>query len=318
MEQLDTFISGEQLSKSLDDPHRNCFVVDNRPSRLFKAGHIVGALNLTYSILQWNRLNANKLTIINLFATKARKSLEEAVTKGNTIVIYDDDSTTKKISPNITLIRNKLIECLKYQKIVLLDGGYNTFSSTHPNLTAKSPAPPFNLVPMFDMPIDHEHPKRMCIPQASRLPDITHVEGNLYLGNSDGAKNRDLINKYNIRYIINVTPDFPNHFEADDDFHYKRISVKDTFNQDINTHFQPAIDFIEEAEKKNVGVLVHCAAGISRSATIVLAYLMQKNKKSMNDTYESLKTKRDISPNLDFMGYLLKWEKTIDVSNSDS
>ena len=68
---------------------------------------------------------------------------------------------------------------------------------------------------------------------------------------------------------------------------------------------------IDEGRRKEKGVLVHCQAGISRSATIVIAYLMKHERLTLNDAYKLVKEKRPvISPNLNFMGSLLKFEKT--------
>jgi len=51
---------------------------------------------------------------------------------------------------------------------------------------------------------------------------------------------------------------------------------------------------------------VHCMAGRSRSATVVLAYLMTRHGMSLADAYQFLKSKRPgISPNLGYMGLLL-------------
>ena len=50
--------------------------------------------------------------------------------------------------------------------------------------------------------------------------------------------------------------------------------------------------FTDEARGKNCGVLVHCLAGISRSVTVTVAYLMQKLNLSMNDAYDIVKMKK--------------------------
>ena len=59
-----------------------------------------------------------------------------------------------------------------------------------------------------------------------------------------------------------------------DRYRCMRMSVEDAETYDIAEHMETAFGFIEEARRKGAGVLVHCVAGISRSPTIVMAYLM--------------------------------------------
>ena len=91
------------------------------------------------------------------------------------------------------------------------------------------------------------------------------------LGNAKDAENKELLNEAGITHIINVTPDIPNYHVGS--FEYYRVGVKDADNEDIEKYFNQTTEFIEEAKFKNGKVLVHCQAGISRSATIVIAYL---------------------------------------------
>lgn len=59
-------------------------------------------------------------------------------------------------------------------------------------------------------------------------------------------------------------------------------------------------------------VLVHCQAGISRSATICLAYLMMKKRVRLEEAFEFVKQRRSIiSPNFSFMGQLLQFESQV-------
>ena len=59
-------------------------------------------------------------------------------------------------------------------------------------------------------------------------------------------------------------------------------------------------------------ILVHCHAGISRSATMCLAYLMQAQHYALEDAYDYLKSRRSIiSPNLNFMQQLLEFESQL-------
>ncbi|GCC32314.1 dual specificity protein phosphatase 6-like isoform X2 [Chiloscyllium punctatum] len=72
----------------------------------------------------------------------------------------------------------------------------------------------------------------------------------------------------------------------------------------------------DEARNQSCGVLVHCLAGISRSVTVTVAYLMQKLNLSMNDAYDIVKMKKsNISPNFNFMGQLLDFERTLGLSS---
>ena len=68
--------------------------------------------------------------------------------------------------------------------------------------------------------------------------------------------------------------------------------------------------FSEEGRSKNCGVLVHCLAGISRSVTVTVAYLMYSKSLSLNDAYDFVKTvKPNISPNFNFLGQLQDFER---------
>ena len=78
----------------------------------------------------------------------------------------------------------------------------------------------------------------------------------------------------------------------------------------------PHLPPLDEALSQNCGVLVHCLAGVSRSVTVTVAYLMQKLHLSLNDAYDLVKRKKsNISPNFSFMGQLLDFERTLGLSS---
>ena len=74
----------------------------------------------------------------------------------------------------------------------------------------------------------------------------------------------------------------------------------------------PLFVFADEGRNKKNGVLVHCLAGVSRSVTITIAYLMTTMNLTLNDAYDFVKEKKsNVSPNLNFMGQLLDYERQI-------
>uniref|UniRef100_A0A7E4V753 protein-tyrosine-phosphatase n=1 Tax=Panagrellus redivivus TaxID=6233 RepID=A0A7E4V753_PANRE len=142
----------------------------------------------------------------------------------------------------------------------------------------------------------------------------------LFLGNDETAKNKDTLKRYNIRYVINVTKNLSNYFKDDPEFHYLRIGVDDTGSHNLIEHFPTAIQFIERAKEDNSAVLVHCMAGISRSVTICLAYLMQHTHSTLEQSFDFLlKQNGAIAPNFHFMGQLIDFERSLfDTTGSSS
>ncbi|KAK9060577.1 hypothetical protein SSX86_021283 [Deinandra increscens subsp. villosa] len=136
----------------------------------------------------------------------------------------------------------------------------------------------------------------------------SQIEEGLYLGSVGAANNKTLLKSLNITHILTVSgsipPSYPN------DFTYKVVAVHDKSDVNIAQFFDDCFDFINEA-KKTGGVLVHCLAGVSRSVTIVVAYLMKKHGMSSSEALKLAKSKRRVAaPNSGFMLQLKGYEKT--------
>jgi len=71
-------------------------------------------------------------------------------------------------------------------------------------------------------------------------------------------------------------------------------------------------DFIDGALVRKEGkALVHCVAGINRSATIVIAWLMRANKWSLLSALTYVKRKRDSIYPAAYLGQLVEWEQRL-------
>lgn len=60
----------------------------------------------------------------------------------------------------------------------------------------------------------------------------------------------------------------------------------------INIHFEETYNFIELSRASGRNILVHCHAGVSRSAAVVCAYLMKKHKWTLDQALSFMRTKR--------------------------
>ena len=88
-----------------------------------------------------------------------------------------------------------------------------------------------------------------------------------------------------------------------------RILISDDPAENIKCFFESASTFISD-ELPKTHVLVHCKAGVSRSASIVAAYLMRHKSMTLDKALEHLRSCRPIvSPNKGFLTQLRNWEK---------
>lgn len=147
----------------------------------------------------------------------------------------------------------------------------------------------------------------------------TKIFSFLYLGGKSDAKNKDFLIKENIKYILNCTPQrsvdpssgCPNFYEKEKLFTYKRIPIFDNRGEDIISHMDSACRFIEEG-KHYGGVLVHCHKGISRSASFIIGYLMNKHEMTYEEAYGYVKGCRSIiQPNESFINQLTDYDITL-------
>ncbi|PRQ19585.1 putative phosphoric monoester hydrolase [Rosa chinensis] len=122
------------------------------------------------------------------------------------------------------------------------------------------------------------------------------IEEGLFLGSVGAAKNWKKLKDLNVTHMLTVAnslpPKYPNHFV------YKVLNVEDRITTDLRQHFNECFNYIEEAKTSGGGVLVHSFAGSSRSATIVLSYLMKKHRMSLYQAFEHVKRERDQRQNL--------------------
>eukprot|EP01132_Coremiostelium_polycephalum_P002190 gene2190-2693_t len=187
--------------------------------------------------------------------------------------------------------------------ITIFQEGFNRFKSLYG----------FQCVPESK---DHLEKRKL---EADKYPSEI-VEGFIYLGGADNAHSRVQLQNLKITYIVNMAKEINDLYAHI--YKYYRANLEDNPKANILDHFEPIFKFMDEAKEKNTGVLVHCAMGISRSATVVIAYLM-RNGLSYQEAYKLVKFKRSmIHPNHGFYRTLQDYDKTLTqsklISNNDN
>ena len=145
--------------------------------------------------------------------------------------------------------------------------------------------------------------------------DIDEIEeGKLWLGSFDPGNVNALKEKGITKILSLMDGDSSNFSYKDQGFNQKIINIMDYDTENIIQYFGECINFIKGKEK----ILVHCMAGASRSATIVIAYLMWTQKMDYEKAIQFVKDKRFIVfPNYGFRKQLKQFEKLLKENDYD-
>ncbi|XP_056132987.1 dual specificity protein phosphatase 22-B-like [Lampris incognitus] len=137
---------------------------------------------------------------------------------------------------------------------------------------------------------------------------INKVLPDLYLGNIKDAQDRELLAQYNITHILSIHDTAAPILEEKT---YLCISASDHSKQKLSQYFRDSIVFIHETRLKGEGVLVHCVAGVSRSVTLVVAYIMTVTGRGWMESLAAVRAARPCAgPNLGFLRQLEEFENS--------
>ncbi|KAG8508741.1 Dual specificity protein phosphatase 9 [Galemys pyrenaicus] len=334
------------LRRELSPPRPRLLLLDCRSRELYEAARIGGALSVALPALLLRRLRRGSLSVRALLPGPPLQPPPPAP-----VLLYDQGGGRRRLGEaeaeaeaeewEAESVLGTLLQKLREEGYLAyyLQGGFSRFQAECPHLCESSldsrggPGALLMASPVVglgglcltsDCSDGESEPDRDPVScgldsEGTTPPPVGLLQSfpvqilpNLYLGSARDSANVESLAKLGIRYILNVTPNLPNLFEKNGDFHYKQIPISDHWSQNLSQFFPEAIAFIDEALSQNCGVLVHCLAGVSRSVTVTVAYLMQKLRLSLNDAYDLVKRKKsDISPNFNFMGQLLDFERSL-------
>lgn len=144
---------------------------------------------------------------------------------------------------------------------------------------------------------------------------MSFITDQLYLGSQEDAFSSEFMSQEPTA-VLNVAANVPMTPHAV--VEYLHLPMYDNGTQDLLSFIPPAIDFINRNRKRGVRVLVHCLAGISRSASIVIAYLMQTQRLRFSEAQAVVKKQRSVTdPGMWFVYKLFAYESVLNPPNPE-
>jgi hypothetical protein len=271
------------------------------------------------------------------FLSSSSHTLNGSSSNPNSACNYNSSSTSCNMISNsysycnetlssdelIARIKSK-INCNQSKTIYILSGGFEQFVSRFPYMCSN-----------MDIRSTADRHKHLTI-----YPNCV-IENQIYIGSGIQAKNWRIIRDLKITHIINCSVEHECVFK--DEIKYLHIKLEDNYTENIYKVFNKSIQFIDDAFEKyytdlvrvndkenglscgssNGGlensspnlqppvIMIHCNLGISRSSTVLIAYLMSRYKLCLFSAFKYVKDKRlQIAPNYSFLRQLKQFEET--------
>ena len=144
--------------------------------------------------------------------------------------------------------------------------------------------------------LNYSAPSQFC-------PDLNEVFDNIYIGNLATIFDTESLKSKNIKNVLSALTGCEGPYP--ENYNYLNLDLIDDEYENIIDKFDKSNLFIQKALDNDEKILVHCISGVSRSSTLVIAYLIDKFNKPPSEIIEMLRLKRPkINPNANFLNQL--------------
>ncbi|KAF2883797.1 hypothetical protein ILUMI_22383 [Ignelater luminosus] len=157
----------------------------------------------------------------------------------------------------------------------------------------------------------------------SNIHSINKITEGLYLGDMYAAKDKRFLKEHEFTHIVNAAEGIDEcqvntneRFYRDLNIKYLGIPGHDRPSWNISVYFEQTAKFIDNAIKSGGKVLVHCVVGISRSATLVIAYLMIAKNMNAAEALQYVFRRRRVFPNPGFLNHLAQLNSLLHTKGS--
>ncbi|KAL4232300.1 Dual specificity protein phosphatase 4 [Mactra antiquata] len=303
------------LTQLLDSQAQKILLLDCRSFVAFNAERIEGAVHIFFpSILKRRLAVSGSLMLEQLLKPEIRKRLRNGEYKH--LVLYDNEGLIKENSDVSIITQGLKRNSYNFKCVLILKGGFHTFKAKYPRHCVKQRTGGDSV--SVDTTTKLVTQTFISTTTNESKTNPTQLMPHLYIGDETHSNNVNLLRKLDITAILNVSNvTCPDHISRM--FEYKCIPIRDNVSENISTWFSEALQFIESVRLREGKVLVHCKAGISRSATICIAYLMSYKSLTLDQAFDYVRARREvISPNMNFMQQLFEFERKLLVSRMRS
>lgn len=288
-------------------------VVDLRPQIDYDRAHYDGAISLCFPQILFRRLirRKNESNVLDDFLMGDTQILRNRH-NGRFIVLYDDSTTDINMcKPSDPIRIFSDIFLAENTNFAVIAGGFQTLKIAYPNMIVASSFAPFcsSIHSPKSSPIELD---------PFTMPLNFFLDNFMAIGSETHAQNITLLDTLKITHILNVTPN-----ETLEEVKIGReilqIPILDSMSQNILEYLPQVIKFIHTARTTpNSKLLVHCHAGISRSVSFAIAYVMWAERKSFEDAIAIIHKHRPCaSPNLNFMGQLMIFHNFMNLETEE-
>ncbi|XP_002735328.1 dual specificity protein phosphatase 14-like isoform X2 [Saccoglossus kowalevskii] len=152
-------------------------------------------------------------------------------------------------------------------------------------------------------------------------PSVFHtmspITEHLYLSSGAAASSANNLHLKGITCVVNATMTVEKPRGTLSHIRYIHIHVDDAPHAQLQPYFDIVADMIKQEKLRGGRTLVHCVAGVSRSASLCMAYLMKHEHLTLKDAHDYIKARRCvIRPNLGFWRQLVNYEYRLFGKNS--
>ncbi|KAJ0755290.1 putative phosphoric monoester hydrolase [Helianthus annuus] len=173
-----------------------------------------------------------------------------------------------------------------------------------------------SVVDAYELKLRLEHilERISLISDAGNTEKPTLITSSLFIGGALAARSVYTLQHIGITHILCLCSNEIGQADSQrpDLFEYRNFCIDDEEDSNISEIFEEAHQFIDAVEQKGGKVLVHCFEGRSRSATVVLAYLMMRKNYTLLKAWNSLRrVHRRAQPNDGFARVLMELDEKL-------